>query len=477
MRAPRSIRTRLLLALMLMTLLTLAVATGLSAVMDLKLFRDHMLRDLRVLAAVVGENCVSALVFDSPESAERNLATLASEYQVRTAILFDAGGRSFARWEGTDSGAGSSAATLSIEHRLEFDQRPIGRLVLEVRLYELERQARSYAWLAGGLALVTLAIALALALWLQRRIARPVLDLVDATRTVSERQDFSLRVSAPRADREIDTLVQGFNRMLAQIEQREAALDAANGALRQLAADLSLMEETEKARLAAELHDGPIQKLALAQMQIDSASRAAGTSGRDTAEAAQQLAAGVALMREAIAELRTLQFDLSPPVLHTRGLGAALEWLAGDVGERWGIAMRCVVEDGLPALGRLQTVTLFQCARELVVNLIKHSGARNGTISLRGDAGGLELVVEDDGRGFAGSPDHEPSAGGGYGLHSVRERLSLLGGSLWIRPTEPGARVIIRLPLALGGTGGDAEREVRRHVPPRDSLSTQSESP
>ena len=359
MSAPRSIRTRLLLALMLMTLLTLAVATGLSAVMDLKLFRDQMLRDLRVLAAVVGENCVSALVFDSPESAERNLATLGREYQVRRAVLFDAGGRPFARWEGpAGAGGRASAATLSIEHPLEFDQRPIGRLVLDVALYELERQARGYAWVAGGLVLLTLAIAFGLAYWLQRRIARPVLELVEATRRVSELEDFSLRVSAPRADREIDTLVQGFNRMLGQIEQRKSALDAANAALRRLAVDLSLLEDTEKARLAGELHDGPIQKLALAQMQIDSASRAAGTSGRDTAEAAQQLAAGVSLMREAIAELRTLQFDLSPPVLQTRGLGAALEWLAGDVGERWGIAMRCVVEDGLPALGRLQTVTL-----------------------------------------------------------------------------------------------------------------------
>ena len=76
----RSIRTRLLRALMSMTLVTLTMATGLSALMDLKLFQDHVLRDLRVLAAVVGESCVSTLVFDSPETAERYLATLAREY-------------------------------------------------------------------------------------------------------------------------------------------------------------------------------------------------------------------------------------------------------------------------------------------------------------------------------------------------------------------------------------------------------------
>jgi len=99
MKRRPSLRGRLLLALMLMTLLTLAVASGLSAVMDLRLFRDHMLRDLNVLAAVVGESCVSALVFNSKESAEQRLATLAGEYQIGTATLYDAAGDTFARWE------------------------------------------------------------------------------------------------------------------------------------------------------------------------------------------------------------------------------------------------------------------------------------------------------------------------------------------------------------------------------------------
>ena len=94
----RSIRTRLLVALMLITLLTLGLSTLLSALMDIKLFRDHMARDLEVLAAVVGENCVSALVFDDPETAERHLATLEREYQIRSATLLDARGETFAQW-------------------------------------------------------------------------------------------------------------------------------------------------------------------------------------------------------------------------------------------------------------------------------------------------------------------------------------------------------------------------------------------
>jgi signal transduction histidine kinase len=449
MRQPRSIRTRLLLALMLMTLLTLTIASGVSALMDLRLFRDHMLRDLQVLAAVVGENCVSALVFNSPESAERNLATLSVEYQVRSATLYDAKNAAFARWQRPSEASSSPAPRIAIEHLLEFDRQPVGRLVLEIQLDELARQRRGYAWFASALALLTLAAALLLALWLQRRIARPILELVDATRAVSERQDFSLRVPTPRAEREIGTLVTGFNQMLAQIEQRETALNQANATLRRLAADLSLLEETEKARLAAELHDGPMQKLALAQMQIDAAI-AADDDDDSRGEAAQQLSAGIELMREAIGELRTLQFELSPPVLHKRGLSAALDWLAGNTRERWGIDLRFAVDADLPRLSRRQSVILFQCARELVHNLIKHSGASRGMIRLTADTEGLALRLEDNGRGFdaANTELYNGATGGSYGLYSVRERLRLLGGTLDIQSDLGGALLLIRLPLA-----------------------------
>jgi len=451
-RPSRSIRTRLFVALMAMTLLTLVFATGLSAVMGLKLFRDHMLRDLEVLAAVVGQNCVAALTFDSPESAGRNLATLAREYQVERATLLDAEGEPFALWRRPAvTGSPGLDWRAEIVHPLELDGQPLGRLVLEVRLAELERQIRLYVAVAAVLVTATLALALLVALWLQRRLARPVLELVEAARSVGARQDFSVRVRVPRAEREIGTLVISFNQMLAQIEQREADLDRANAALRQLAKELSLLEENEKARLSTELHDGPMQRLSLAQMRFQLSAAAAGETADPKAN--QDMQAGIELLREAIAELRTLQFALSPPVLHQRGLGAALDWLAGDTRERHGIALRCMLADELPELDRDTAVMLFQCARELVYNMIKHAGAESGTMALAMDADGLRLTVEDDGRGFAADGDGagRPESGGGYGLYSVRERLKLLDGSLEVSsPTREdgrGARLIIRLPL------------------------------
>ncbi len=472
----RSIRTRLLRALMSMTLVTLTMATGLSALMDLKLFQDHVLRDLRVLAAVVGESCVSTLVFDSPETAERYLATLAREYQIREAILEDATGQVFARWRrerGLDSDTPARlpqpqpvrpwlvADEVEIAQSLRFDERPIGRLVLHVRLDELQQQFRQYVRFGGFLGLLTLGVAFAVALRLRRRIVRPILHLAAKTREIAAQGDVTRRVAELDSGDELATLVHDFNAMLSRIEEREnalehhaKALDRANAKLRRLAMDLSLLEATEKRRLASELHDSPMQKLALAQLQI-----AAGTrSGGADAESRQQIEAGLSLLREAIDELRSLQFELSPPILHQQGLAAALDWLASNTEERWGIRMTCAIDATLPDPGRDTSVILFQCTRELVYNLIKHSGATEGAIRLMADPAGLAISVEDNGHGLARAAGPLPApSGSGYGLYSVRERLGLLGGTLELTSLHPGTRARIALPPSRCPDGAAAE--------------------
>jgi two-component system, sensor histidine kinase and response regulator len=243
-------------------------------------------------------------------------------------------------------------------------------------------------------------------------------------------------LSRVHAHAELGALSRGLERALAE---RTGQLRAANATLLRLAANLALLEETERARLAGELHDGPLQKLALAQMQLDAGMA---PNDDDRHEREQQLATGAALLREATAELRTLQFDLSPPVLHQDGLPAALDWLAGETDRRWGIALRYEGAQDLPAMNRQQSVILFQCARELVHNLIKHAHAASGVIGLSADAEGFLLIVEDDGRGF------EPSRNEGYGLYHVRERLKLLGGRLEIESGAAGSRLVMRLPFA-----------------------------
>ncbi len=242
-----------------------------------------------------------------------------------------------------------------------------------------------------------------------------------------------------RAEGALAELSRGLDQALAE---RTGELADANARLRRSALDLSLSDEAARARLAGELHDSPMQKLALAQMQVEAAAR-----DPEDAETTQLLGAGQTLLREAIAELRTLQFDLSPPVLAHQGLAAALAWLAESTQARWGIHMTCAVQPDLPQPGHETSVILFQCARELVYNLIKHARASRGAIRLQAQEGCLELIVEDDGIGFdPNAPQPRPRPDGGFGLHSVRERLALIAGDLDIEPSAPVTRVRIRLP-------------------------------
>jgi hypothetical protein len=132
--------------------------------------------------------------------------------------------------------------------------------------------------------------------------------------------------------------------------------------------------------------------------------------------------------------------DFSPPVLERGGLSAALGWLAASTQGRWGLGMSYRLDGALPPLDRPRKVLLFQCARELVMDLIKHAKASRAEIRLTQREGCLELQVEDDGIGFAAGHASGDCSAGGYGLKGgVRAprpggRWSHPGGSASRRP-------------------------------------------
>jgi signal transduction histidine kinase len=475
LRRATSIRSRLMRIAAAITLLTLGIVGTLFVVNDVRMLRGQMVRDLEVLSAVVGENSLSALVFNAPETAEKNLRTLRQEPQIRWAILYDRAGQPFAHYA-RDTGepphgpAGSEEGvfldvsllglgSVEIVRGLELDGEPIGRIFIHARTDVLAEQLARHAWWVGLLLILTLAAALLFAARLQRRISEPILRLAAGARTVSEGGDYSLRMRPPEANDEIAVLFRGFNAMLEQIEDRTAELRGANAKLQQLAREICVVEERERKRLAGELHDSPMQKLALAQLQVASAAR-----HRD-AESDQVLATGVELLRDALQELRTLQFELSPPLLYQEGLGAALRWLAAQTGQRFSLELP-FVEVGAPApISQELVVLLFQCTRELVHNLVKHAGARRGRLELHHLGDAVRIVVSDEGRGFVADGIGPREAGeGGYGLYSVRERLALWGGSLAIDSDASGTRATIAVPRepTAPAESGSAGRNVER---------------
>jgi signal transduction histidine kinase len=249
------------------------------------------------------------------------------------------------------------------------------------------------------------------------------------------------------------------NNLESALADRSRELVEANAKLRRLTMQIALAGERERRRLAEELHDSPMQKLALAQVQIAAAAR------RRDDQAEARLEAGIELMREALQELRSLQFELSPPALYREGLAAGLRWLASDASRRFGVDLSFAQRGSLPDLPPDTMVVLFQCARELVYNLVKHAKASRGRIEL--DAGDSEVVltVSDDGEGFPSAGEQPASSNeGGYGLFSLRERLKLLGGALSVDSDGMGSRVAARVPVG---------KHLRLVSPPERSESPQ----
>jgi signal transduction histidine kinase len=240
--------------------------------------------------------------------------------------------------------------------------------------------------------------------------------------------------------------------------ERTLRLNRSNARLQDVVRELSLVEERERRRLAGELHDSPMQKLALAQMQFSAAGREFKSGPSD------RLDSGLDLMREALDELRTLQFELSPPMLHSEGVTPALEWLVSRASEQSDVAFSFRANAREATIPEDLSIVLYQCARELVHNVAKHASATSAQVELDVNDAEALLTVTDDGKGF--DAPRAPRRGGGFGLLSLRERVALCGGELSVESREGGSRVSVRLPLQGSRTAraGSSERSLDRQA-------------
>ena len=220
--------------------------------------------------------------------------------------------------------------------------------------------------------------------------------------------------------------------------------------LRALASELTMAEEKERKRLAADLHDEVGQRLALARVQLAVAARCQADTGMTPIlkEVSESLL-------HASGETRRLISDLSSPAIRELGLDAAIsEWLTEHIGDRYGLEAAIVsnLDDRqVDSLSEGKRSMMFRNVRELVTNVIKHARAKRIAIDMKWSERALRIVVEDDGIGF----DRDVTVGacnegGGFGLFSIRERMTDIGGSLEV-VTGPGRGCKAILTAPLGG--------------------------
>ncbi len=158
------------------------------------------------------------------------------------------------------------------------------------------------------------------------------------------------------------------------------------------------------------------------------------------------------LLDQALTQTRSLTIDLSPPVLYELGLKAAIEWLAQEMEQRYGLKVE-VVCGSLPPIDETTRSVLFHSIRELLINVAKHAGASSARVVVTCGSGQLDALVEDNGKGFDSSAAlTHASEQGGFGLFNVRERIHHLAGTFQISGKDrQGTRVHLTAPMHGSG--------------------------
>ena len=222
--------------------------------------------------------------------------------------------------------------------------------------------------------------------------------------------------------------------------------------LRELADRLALTEERERRRVSTQIHDTVIQTLSLSNIRLGGVRNAAESAG--LAEHCEKVDQVRQLLDTGITECRGLMADLTPPLLYDLGLGPALREFARKQQEFHGIRIEMEEDDHPKPLDEARRGLMFQAARELVMNALKHAHPEAILISLSRRDEEVCLQVRDTGRGFdpASLDGHIADfEKGGFGLFNIRERLVGLDGHFDLDSAPgKGTTVTVRMPMAIG---------------------------
>lgn len=222
---------------------------------------------------------------------------------------------------------------------------------------------------------------------------------------------------------------------ITEAKEAEKKLSENYESMRLLSSELARTEERERQQLATELHDRIGQTMAVAKMKLEALQK-----GAEDTRLSEPLEEIVDIVDQLIRDTRSLTFELSPPILYILGLAAALEWLAEQFQEKYGLKVTFKKQGtGKIKLDRDRDFVLFRCAQELLMNVTKHAKAEKVKVLLKTTSKKMEIIIEDDGVGI--DPDVIQASKGwakGFGLFSIRERMNFLGGQFFVETAPSG---------------------------------------
>lgn len=266
------------------------------------------------------------------------------------------------------------------------------------------------------------------------------LDEIVATAERVRAGDLSARTGVdPMRDQDLEQIVVSFNGALDRVESDGARIkDLVN---RVIAA-----QEDERKRIARELHDDTSQVLFAQLLRVSAMKSSDNSEIREMAESLETMFA------ESMEAVRRLGHELRPPSLDDLGLREATEALVQRMADRSDVDIEYDYFGPRHRIGQEVELVLYRVAQEALTNMWKHAHASKARVILNSKADGVELIVEDNGRGFDPA-DEKPSDGRGLGLgvFGMQERVDLVGGILEVVGNRnPGTRVRAWIPVRDG---------------------------
>ncbi len=445
---------------------------------DLYTLRQGLIRSLSTEAGIVGANSVTALLFDDQQAAQNTLSALHQSPQIKWAIVVRGSGQQFAEYvrepsiqsnltsrlaPGQSSRYWSSGRNILFGSRILFQGNALGAVYLLAETTQLERSALQFGLLSAAILVLCFAIALLATSTIRHLVTDPLTGLAETAQIVTREKDYSVRAVTPRTEDELAFLVQSFNEMLEQIQERDRALEESRSILeervRERTAELTSANKELEAFSYSVAHDlrGPLQQISNIAFLLQSSSPRPENEGL-----VEKLFEGSKRMSALIEDLLNLSRATSTPMRRTAVdlSHMAEEILATLKAENGGRQARVTVAKGARAIADegLTHVVL----ENLLNNAWKYTGrAETAEIEFgyREEATGTVYFVRDNGAGF--DPRYADRLfrpfqrlhsqgefpGTGIGLATAYRIIARHGGKIWAQSkADQGAVFYFTLP-------------------------------